>query len=181
MSNGFGAAFGGLMLLAVLSGVAGLLGLSLAGGVVSRWRTGEVPTILRYLCVATVLGVVLVAGFAVVALVDEAATVAAVFFALVLVPLGTVGVYLRHVTELSRLDVVVTTGVAWSIPFLIGLAVTFAVPNVINSLLGLAPAESRQLGLYWMATALGAVVVVLGALRLGKYVSKSFYPAEPPE
>lgn len=180
MSNGLGAAFGGLMLLAVLSGMAGLLGLCLVGVVVSKRRTETVPNILRYLSVAVVLGVILVAGFAVVALFDEAATLATVFLAIVLVPLGTVGIYLHRATELPRLDIVATAGLAWSIPFLIGLAVTFGIPNVINRVFDLAPAESQQLGLYWIATALGAIVVVFAALRLGKYVSKSVYSVTIP-
>lgn len=168
------------MLLAVLSGMAGLLGLSLAGVVVSRRRTGTVPSSLRYLPGAVVVGVILVAGFAVAALFDEVATLAAVFFATVLVPLGVVGIYLHRVTELPRRDTVATAGLAWSIPFLIGLAVTFGAPNVINRVFDLAPAESQQLGLYWMSTALGAIVVVLGALRLGKHVSKSLFAATTP-
>lgn len=175
MTNGLGAAFGGLMLLALLSGLAGLLGLCLAGAFVSKRRTGTVPRLLRQLSVAAVLGVILVAGFAVVALSDEAATLAAVFFAIVLVPLGAIGIYLHRVTELTRLDTVATVGLAWSIPFLIGLAVTFGVPAVFNRLFDLAPAESRRFGLYWIAPALGAIVVVLGALRLSTHVRKSLY------
>lgn len=180
MSNGLGAAFGGLLLLAVLSGLAGLLSLSLAGVIVFRRRTGTVPDMLRYLSVAVVLGVLLVTGFAVVALVDEAATLAAVFFAIGLVPLGAGGIYLHRVTEGSRLDTVATAGLAWSIPFLIGLAVTFGVPTVFTSVFDLAPAEAQQLGLYWIATALGAIVVVFGTLRLGKPVSDSLSSATTP-
>lgn len=180
MSNGLGAAFGGVMLLAVLSAMAGLLGLFLAGVVVSRRRTGSVPGVLRYLSVAVVLGVILVAGFAVVALFGEAATLATVFFAIVLAPLGAVGIYLHRVTELSQLDTIATAGFAWSIPFLIGLTVIFGVPNVINSMFDLAPAESKQLGLYWVATALGAIIVVLGAIGLGKHVCKSLSAATTP-
>jgi len=113
------------MLLAVLSGMAGLLGLFLAGAIVSRRRTGTVPRILRYLSVAGVLGVILVAGFAVVALYDEAVTLATVFLGIVFVPLDAVGIYLHRKAELAGLDALATAGLAWSIPFLIGLAVTF--------------------------------------------------------
>lgn len=177
MSNGLGAGFGGLMLLAVLSGMAGLLGLSLAGVVVSRRRTGTFPRILRYLSAAVLFGVILVAGFAVLALYDETATLAAVFLAIVLVPLGAVGIYLHRMTELSRLDILATAGLAWSIPFLIGLAVTFGGLIVVTNVFDLAPAESQQLGLHWIVTAVGAVVVVLGSLLLGKQVSRSLYSA----
>jgi len=180
LSNGLGAGFGGLMLLAVLSGMAGLLGLSLTGVVVSRRRTGTFPRLLRYLSVAVVFGVILVAGFAVLVLYDEAATLAAVLLAIVLIPLGAVGIYLHRMTELSRLDILATTGLAWSIPFLIGLAVTFGVLIVVTNVFDLAPAESQQLGLHWIATAVGAVVVVLGTLLLGKQISRSLYSATTP-
>lgn len=170
MSNGLGAAFGGLLLLAVLSAMAGLLGLSLAGALVFRRRTGAVPGSLRYLSAAVVPGVVLVAGFGVVALFDEAATLASVFLASVLVPLGMIGGHLHRMSELSRVDTIATAGIAWSIPFLLGLVVTFGLPVTINRVFALAPAESRELGLYWLATGLGALVVVTGALRLGSYL-----------
>lgn len=152
--------------------MAGVLGLFLAGGVVSGRRTGAFPRILRYLLVAVVVGVILVAGFAVVALYDEAVTLATVFFGSVFVPLGAVSIYLHRLAELSRLDTLVTAGIAWSIPFLIGLAVTFGGLVVVTDLLDLAPAESQQLGLPWIATAVGAVVVVLGTLLLGKQVNR---------
>jgi hypothetical protein len=163
------------MLLAVLAGVAGLLGILLAGAIVSQRRTGSVPGVLRHLSGVSVLGVSLIAGVAVVALSDEAAALAAVFVAIVLVPLGAIGIYLQRVTELSRLDTLATAGFAWSIPFLFGLAVTFGVPTVFNLVLDLAPAESRQVGLYWIAPALGAIVVVLGALRLSTHVRRWLY------
>lgn len=161
------------MLLAVLAGLAALLTLSLAGVFVFQRRTEAVPRVLRYLSVALLAGVMLVAGFAVLALYDEAAPLAVVFVAIVFVPLGAVGMYLHRTTELLRLDTLVTAGLAWSIPFLIGLTVTFGGLNVITSVFDLAPAESKQLGLHWIATAVGAVVAVLGTLWLGKHVSTS--------
>lgn len=171
MSAGFGAAFTGLTLLAVLSGLAGLLALSLAGVVASRRWTKPVPPLLRSLWAGLVCGVVLVAGFGAVLLVDEAATLAAVFVGLVLIPLGAGGLSLYRVAELPRRELVATAGLAWSLSFLLGLAITFGVPIVINRLVDLAPTESRQLGLYWIATALGTTVIVLGTLRLSKRVS----------
>lgn len=173
MSNGLGAAFGGLVLLAVLSGMAALLSLSLAVTIAARRRTEGLPGNLRNLSIAVVLGVVLIAGFGLVALFDEAPTLAAVFLASALIPLGVVGVYLHQIAEFSRIDGVAMTGLAWSFPFLLGVAVTFGIPPTINSVFGLAPAESRELGVYWLAAGAGALVVVLGALRLGLYVSTS--------
>ncbi|MFC7138418.1 hypothetical protein ACFQMA_01025 [Halosimplex aquaticum] len=177
MSNGFGAAFGGMMLLAVLSGMALLLGISLAGIFVLQRRTGSIPRFLRYLSFAVVVGVILIAGFSVAALFDEATMLATVFLAIVFVPLGVVTLYLHRENDLSRIDIVVTTGVAWSIPFLIGVPVTIGVPVLINRIFGLSPAESRQLGVYWIASVVGAIVVVFGALRLSRHVSKRMITA----
>lgn len=172
MSNGFGAAFGGLLLVAVVSGLAGLLGLCLLGAVISRRQTGTVPRALQYLSIVVVLGVLLVAGFAVAALYDEAAVLAAVFVASIFAPLGGVGIYLYRVTDLSRSEILATAGRVWSLPFLLGIVVTFGSPVVITGMFGMAPAEARQLGVYWGATALGGIVVLLGALWLCTYVSE---------
>lgn len=180
MATGFGAAFGGLLLVAVLSGLAGLLGLVFAGALVARKRLGTVPRRVWSLSGALVLGVILVAGFAVVALVDEAPILAVVFFGTVFVPLGAVGIYLSRVPEVPPHETVGAAGLAWSLPFLVGGAVTFGLPIVINSVGGPAPAAARQLGVYWLATALGASVVVLGALRLSKYISQTLYSPPAP-
>lgn len=168
------------MLLAVLSGMALLLGVSMVGMLVSRRRMGSIPEILRYLSIAVVVGVILIAGFAVVALLDEAAMLATVFLAIVFVPLGAVTLFLHLENDLSGLDTVVTTGLAWSIPFLIGLPVTIGAPILINRTFGLSPAESRQLGVYWIAPAVGAIVVVFGTLRLSRHVSKWLVTATSP-
>lgn len=173
MANGFGAAFGGLLLLAVVAGLAGLLALSVAGAVLSSSRGGSVPRGLRYLAAALVVGVVLVAGFAVAALVDEAPPVAAVFVATVFVPLGAVGGYLHRTCDVSGVDTVAATGLAWGGPFLIGVAVTFGVPTLISRVFNLSTGEFRQLGLQWLGTVLGGTAVLLGALRLASYLRKS--------
>lgn len=172
MSNGLGAAFGGLLLIAMLAGLATLLALTLGGVVVVQRRTGTVPRWLRYLPVVLLAGVVAVAGFGVLALYDEAATLAAVFVAIVFVPLGGVGVALHRRPDLSRLDVLATAGLAWSLPFLLGLGVTFGSLAVVTSVFELAPAQSRRLGLPWGATAVGGGVVLFSALWLSTYVSK---------
>lgn len=173
MSNGLGAGFGGLMLLAVLSVLAILLSLSVVGVVGFKRRTGSVPQFLRYLSVVLLSGVILVAGFAVAALYDEAITLAVVFVALVFVPLGAVGIYLQQTTDSSLLDTLAIAGIAWSTPFLIGVIVTFGGLNVLTGIFDVAPAESQQLGFHWIATAVGAVVVVIGSLLLSTRVSHS--------
>lgn len=170
MSNGLGAAFGGLLLLAVLAGLATLLALTLGVVVVVRRRRVTIPRGLRSLSVALLAGVVTVAGFGVVALYDEAATLAAVFLAMVAVPLAVVGIALHRRAALSRLDTIAATGLAWSLPFLLGLAVTFGGLNVVTRVFELAPAESQRLGLQWLATTVGGGVVVGSALWLSTYV-----------
>lgn len=180
MASGFGAAFGGMMLLAVVTGMALFLSLSLLGILLSRRRGRGVPRILRYLSIVVVIGVILTGSFSVIALVDEAAPLATVFLAIVFVPLGAVGLYLRLVTNLPRLDTVLTMGVAWGLPFLVGLPLTFGLPILINRALGLAPAESRHLGVYWIAPVVGAIVVVLGSLGLARQVRKSLFTATSP-
>lgn len=181
MSNGLGASFGGLMLLVVLSVMAGLLGLIEVGVVVSQRRSERVLTSLRYLSIALVLGVLLVAGFAVVALFDEAVLLAAVFFAIVIVPLAVVGLYLTRTAELPSVDTVATAGLAWSIPFLIGLVITFGTPTLVNSVFGLTTGESQRLGVYWGATALGAIVVVFGALWIVIQVRNPIFSMRAPD
>lgn len=173
MSNGLGAGFAGLTLLAVLLGLATLLALSLIGVFVFRRRTDAVPRHLKYFSVAVLGGVILVAGFGVLALYDEAATLAALFLAIVLLPLAAVGVYVQRATGLNRLDTLATVGLAWSLPFLVGLVVTFGLTTGIGSTFDLAPAESRRLGLAWIASTVGGIVVVIGSVLLGKRVSQS--------
>lgn len=157
-------------MLAVLSGLALLLGGTLAGIIVSQRRLGAIRRILRYLSVAILVGVILVAGFAVVALLDEATMLATVFLALVFVPLGVVTLSLHLETDLSRLDTITIAGMSWGVPFLIGLPVTIGVPVLINRSFALTPAESQQLGVYWIALVVGAIVVVFGTLQLSRSV-----------
>lgn len=179
MSNGLGAGFGGLMLLAVLSALAVLLSLSVMGVFVFKRRMGTVPQALRYLSVVFLVAVILVTGFAVAALYDEAATLAVVFFAIVFVPLGVVGIYLHQTTDSPLLDTLATAGLAWSIPFLIGVIATFGGLNILTDMFDVAPAESRQLGFHWIATAVGAGVVVIGTTWLSTPISRSMGAKTP--
>lgn len=173
MSNGLGAGFGGLMLLAVLSVLAVLLSFSVMGVFVFNRRIGTVPRALRNLSVVLLLAVFLVTGFAVAALYDEATTLAVVFFAIVFVPLGVVGIYLHQTTDSPLLDTLATAGLAWSIPFLFGVIVIVGGLNILTGMFDVAPAESRRLGLHWIATAVGAGVVVSGTIWLSTPISRT--------
>lgn len=173
MSNGLGAGFFGLTLLAVLLGLAALQTLSLVGLFLFRRRNETIPHILRYASAAMLAGVLIVGGFGVLVLYDEAATLAFLFITIVVIPLVAVGLFLQYMTEMALLDTLATTGMAWSLPFLVGVVVTFGLTNGVNRLFDLAPAESQQLGLYWIASIVGGIVVVVGAFLLSNRVRKS--------
>ena len=179
MSNGLGAGFFGVTLLAVLLGLAAVLTLALVGVVGFRRRTGSVPNLLKYVSIAVLGGVLLVAGFGVLAMYDEAVLLAVLFLAIVFVPLAAVGIYLHYMTELTWLDALVTTGLAWSLPFVIGVGVTFGLTIGVSSVLDLAPTESQRLGVVWIAMIVGGAVVVLGSVLLGKHLSQSLSATSP--
>lgn len=174
MSNGLGAGFAGLTLMAVLLGLAAILTLSLVGVFLFQRRNGSVPNLLKYLSVSVLLGVVLVAGFAVAALYDEAARLTAVFFVVVWMPLIAVAFYLNRSTELHWLDTVAVTGLAWSLPFIVGVFVVFGLTIGVSQVLGWTSVQSQQMGLTTIATIVGGIVVMAGAIFLGKRVSVRF-------
>lgn len=167
-----------MTLLAVLLGLAVLLAACLAGVFVSHWRTGAVPPLLRYVSAALLCGVIVVAGFGVVALSDEAPPLAVLFVAIVLLPVAAVSGYLRLTTELPHVDTLATAGVAWSLPFVVGVVVTFGLSSGLGSVLEAPPAGSQRRALVWIATAVGAVVVVTGSIILARTVSRPLSAAD---
>jgi hypothetical protein len=179
MSNGLGAGFFGLTLLAILLGLAAVLTLTLVGVVGFRRRIGTVPQLLKYVSIAVLGGVLVVAGFGVLAMYDEAVLLAVLFLVIVFVPLTVVGIYLHQTIELTRVDVLVTAGLAWSLPFVIGVGVTFGLTIGVSSTFDLAPAESQRLGMVWIAMLVGGAVIVIGSVFLGKYLSQLFPSSRP--
>lgn len=173
MSNGLGAGFFGLTLLALLLGLAAVLTLALVGAVGIRRRNGTVPQHLKYVSITVLGGALLVAGFGVLAMYDEAVLLVALLLVIVFLPLAVVGIYLYQMTELTRLDALATTGLAWSLPFVLGVGVTFGITVGISSMFSLAPAESRRLGVVWIAILVGGGVIVIGSVLLGRYLSHS--------
>jgi hypothetical protein len=89
-------------------------------------------------------GVVVVAGFAVVALHDEAPLLAALFTAIAIIPLLVVGIYLSLTTELSIIDLLASTGLAWSVPFLLGVIVVFGLTLGVSQVFGWTSVQSQQ-------------------------------------
>lgn len=181
MSNGLGAGFFAITLLAVLAGLALLVVLSTGVSWVWYRRAGRVPAPLRYLLVAVGVGVLGVAGFGVLVLFDEAPAVAGLFALLVVVPLLVAGGYLERTTGLGRLDVAATTVMAWGLPFLLGVVVVFGVTTGLSSAFDLAPAEFRRLGVAWAGAAVGGITVVLAMIPLGTRLGAVVRPVETGE
>lgn len=173
MSNGLGAGFAGVTLLAVLLGLAVLLAACLAGVFVFHRQRGSVPDLLSYVSVALLGAVMVVAGFGVVALYDEAPPLAVLFVAIVFLPIAAVGGFLRLRTELRPIDTLATAGVAWSLPFVVGVAVTFGLTTGLGSALDVPPAGAQRRALVWVATAMGGLVVGTGSILLGRSVSRT--------
>lgn len=171
MTNGLGASYGGLLLLVILVGLAIVLTLSLIAATIFRRHRGTLPSGYHYIAALLSAGVLLVSGFAVIALSDEAAALAVVFVGLVFVPLGTCVTYLHRRTALSHLEVFATTGVAWSLPFLLGLTTTFGGLRLVTSVFSITSSGSQYLGLHWITTVVGAVVVILGTLLFSAHLT----------
>lgn len=172
MSNGLGAGFFALTLLAVLGGLA-LLGL--LGAIVSyvfHRQTDRTPLLLRYLLVLIGVGALGVAGFGVLIMYDEAPIVAGMFTSIALLPFLIVSVYLARTTQLLRVDVGATAVMAWSPSFLLGMAAAFGALSGINSVFNLTPVESRQLGIAWLAFAIGGIVIIFGMISLSKWLRR---------
>lgn len=179
MSNGLGAGFTGLTLLAVLLGLSTLLVLFLGGVVVVRKRNRAVPPVLTYASVGVLLAVIAVAGFAVVALYDEAASLAGLFVALVLLPLALVGGYLRRQTEVTRVNLLSTIGFAWSLPFILGVFIVFGITAGVGSELGFASTTPQQESLARLATLLGGISVLAGTFLLSSRISRLVSTVDP--
>jgi len=172
MSNGLGAGFFAITLLAVLAGLATLVVLAMIVSAVSHRRIGHTPTLLRYLLVLLCVGVLGVAGFGILFVYDETPAIAWLLTSIVVVPFLVVSVYLARSTGLSRFDVMTTTAMAWGVPFFLGVGVAVGVVNGIESVFDLAPAESRQMGVAWIAAAVGGLTTILGMIPIGNRLGR---------
>lgn len=174
MTNGLGAGFFALAVLATLAGVAGLL--VVAGGVGLLVGDGErVHRRFQQLVVALLGVVAVVSGFGVLSLVDEALQVAGLVAGVVAIPLLAVGARARtHATVASGgeravdwVGVVAAAALAWSAPFLLSVAVlagltirTDLPPIVVGPL--------------------SVLVALAGALALGEYTTRLVAPSTSP-
>lgn len=167
MSNGLGAGFASLTILVALTGLACLGILATITRFAFYRRTGRLPASFRYLHGAILAVVLAVAGFGVLALYDEAPAAAGVFALTVLFPILVGGFYFDRTTERSRFDVAITTFMTWGPSFLVGVVFVFGTMVGVSSIFDLAPAETRQMGIAWLASTVGGVVVVLGMIFVG--------------
>lgn len=179
MTNGLGAGFALLTMLGILVGLAVLLGITTLGVLAFRRRTGRVPAALRYLAVAALAVVLAVSGFGVLAFYDEVLLGSALLLALVFVPLAAVVVRLRRTTDPRRLDLVATTALAWSLPFVVGIVMFFGGTVSFGTALGLAPSAPGRLVLSWVAVGVAGVAAVVGASLLGTRIAGLLSPATP--
>lgn len=173
--DGFGAGFFALALLAVLAGIAVLLGLVAVAGFLARRRSGRVPRVLAYGSVVLLLPVVAIGGFGVLALFDEASVLAGLFAAVVVAPLVVGLGWLRRTGGRSWLFDLAATGHAWSLPYLVGLAAFVGITIGVNEGLGLAPAQSRSLGVGWYAAAGAGILAVAGSVWLAPRVRAAWW------
>lgn len=167
MSNGLGAGFAALTLVAGLVLVGILAGLvALAGYALGR-RRGEVPHLVTHLLVALGAVALAVSGFGVIAFADEAALVAWLLACLALLPLLLVAGLRSRTSDQSPATTFAATVAAWAPAFLVGLAVTVGATSVANAALGL-PGAAQDTGVRVGTAALGGLVVVLGTAVLGR-------------
>jgi hypothetical protein len=172
MSDDLGAGFFALSLLAGLAGLADLLAGVLVVAVGLRGRTERVPRAIVVGAIVVLALVVLVAGFGVLALYDEAVPVGVLLLVVVFVPLKVVAATVRDRDRLGAVRAAATVGLAWSLPFLAALVVTFGLTIVVNAELQLVP-PGRERAVVYLATAFGGAVAVGGSLLLGGRVSQS--------
>lgn len=122
------------------------------------------------------MGVVLVAGFGLLALYDEAPVGAGLIVALVFVPLAAASVRGWQVDR-EWPDVLAGVAMAWSLPFILGLATFLAVNVGVIEAFQLAGGEARALGVVWIAGAGGALVTSIGSVWLYERVAGWLSPA----
>lgn len=171
MTSSFGAGFLALSVLVALAVLAVLLALLGVAAVALRRRIGRVPALLRYLAVAALTVGVGVAGFGVLALLDEAPVAAGLVLATVFAPLGVAGLRLHRTTDLRPLEVLAATAMAWGLPFVVGAVLFFALDLGVAAALDLAPAESGRLWVSWAAVAGSGLAAVGGTAVLAGRVA----------
>lgn len=167
MTDGLGSGFFALTLLVLLGVGAVLLGLTAAGALALDRRRGRVPVAVRFLAMVLLAAVVVVAGFGVLVLADEAVVAAALVVAIAFAPVVAVVVRQRRAGRQPWLAVLATAGLAWGPSYLLGVVVAFGLDIALRELLDLAPAEPLSMAVAWVAAAGGGVVAAGVAAVVG--------------
>lgn len=154
MSNGFGAAFFGLTLFAILLPIAGLL--VVTTGVAIYWHHRQAPAPIQYIAVGLAGVVIVVAGFGIVVLADEATPLSVLFGTIVILPLVLVGGRARW-SGAPWKTVAAIAGMAWSLPFLVGTGLLFVLQI------------TTDVSTIWM-TGLAGIITTGGALLFGEHI-----------
>lgn len=159
MGNGLGAAFFGLALFAVLLAIAALL---VATTFVAVYRGPSPP--LRYVAAGSTGAAVVVAGFGIAVLADEATPLAVLVAATVLLPLVLIAerAWWAGATWVTS---VAAAGMAWSLPFLAAVGLLF----VLRANTDVPTA---------VLTAMGGIVATGGALLVGEHVRRLLYTGD---
>ncbi|MFB6161380.1 MAG: hypothetical protein ABEJ61_09435 [Haloferacaceae archaeon] len=178
MANGFGAGFAALAVVAVIAGLALLLGAASGAAFVLRRRTGRVPTLVSHVAVGLATAAVTLAGFGVLAFVDEAPPAAGLLVAVVLLPLAVGTGTVRRRAALSWLDAVAATAMAWWIPFLVALGAVVGLTAGLTAALDLATASPRRLAVVRVAAAGGGATAVVGTALVARRVTCDWLAAE---
>lgn len=172
MSNGLGAGLFAVTFVAILAGLALLAVLATIVSVAFRRQTGRFPALLRYPVVAIGIGALGVSVFGTLVVYEDAPAAAGIFLLLGVLPLLVASTYVHSTTDLGRIDLVVTTVMAWGLPFLLGVVLAVGVMSGINSVLDLTTLEARQMGVPWIALAVGGIGIVLGTIALGHRIGR---------
>jgi len=149
-----GSGFGILLLFGWLFAVVALLGLLTLAAIASRRWAGRVPSVIRYGAAVVLVAAVAVSGFVLLVSLRAAFLEAAAFLLLVVfLPVALAGFLVRRSVPRARaVDLVATTAVSWSVPFLVGVGVFFTVGTQFT---GLVPGGAAV-----------AVVVVVGGTAM---------------
>lgn len=162
MTAGFGTSFTVVLVFVVLAGLAVLLGLTAVGALLFLRRSGSVPRAIHLIAVILLIEVIGVAGFGSLSFAAEAPVATAMIATLVIFPLIAVIVRARRTTRLAGTDLIATVAMAWSLPYLVGLAVFVGLTRTFEVVLGGGAPPAGLVGLGLFAAMASGVVVIIG-------------------
>lgn len=153
--DGLGAGFFGLTTLVVIWCLSILI--ALVGFVSSR----RPSMALRYGIAGLFATVVVVAAFSVLMVYDAAGGLTSVYVFTVFLP---VVIVVGATYDGEWLDTLITTAIAWAIPFTVGVWVTVFTPRFMRWAFGLSPLESQRTA--WIGALVVGIAISAIAYRL---------------